>query len=193
MDRPRDQLLSGAGLAEDEYRRAGRCDGFHLRERLAEQGALADDLPEGVLGADLALEIETLLSEFLREPRVLLKRNRVGDGQRDLATDGLDDRDRRRREGIGLAVAHGQRAEPAVSHDERDGADRSDARRAQGRGGVGEAIRQVVFAEDERPFRGERLADRGAREAHPDVSLSIAGLGSDRVDHEVAVIFVVQR
>jgi len=109
----------------------------------------------------------------------------VGDGHRDLATDGLDDRDRLRREGIGLPMAHGQRAEPELAHDERDGADRSDSRLAQGDRRIGKAIPQVVFAEDDRPFRAERLADRGAREARPDVSVSIAGLGSDRVNHEV--------
>jgi len=118
------------------------------------------DLSEGVLGADLALEVETLLRE-------LLDGDRVGDGHRDLATDGLDDRDRLRREGIGLPMAHGQRAEPAVAHDERDGADRPDARLAQGGRRVGESIPQVAFVEDERPFRAERLAARGAREARP--------------------------
>src|SRR5438094_2931179 len=115
VDGARDQFLSRAGLAEDEHGRVGRRDGLHLLEDVSERAALADDFPERVLGADLALEVDALLGEPFRELGDLPECERVGDRHRHLAGDRLDHRDRRWREGIGLNVAHGQRAEPAVA------------------------------------------------------------------------------
>src|SRR5439155_17571771 len=125
-----DQFLPRAGLAEDEHGRVGRRDGLHLLQGVVEERALADDLFERVFGADLALEVETLLGEPLRELRDLPERERVGDRHRHLAADSLDHCDRRRRERIRLAAADGERAEPAVADNGPDGPDGPDARRA---------------------------------------------------------------
>src|SRR5260370_41938570 len=96
MDGARDQFLPRAGLAEDEHGRVGRRYRLHLLEAVSERAALADDFPERVLGADLALEVEALLGELLRELGNLLERATVGDRHRDLARHRLDDRPRPR-------------------------------------------------------------------------------------------------
>ncbi len=75
----RDQFLPRAGLAEDEHRRVGRRDGLHVLEDVSERAALADDFPERVLGADLALEVDALLGEPFRELGDLPECERVGD------------------------------------------------------------------------------------------------------------------
>src|SRR5262249_54559261 len=46
MDRARNELLAGTGLAEDQHIRIGRCHGLDEREDLAHRVALADHEPE---------------------------------------------------------------------------------------------------------------------------------------------------
>ena len=60
-----DQLLAGAGLAADEHGGVGGGDGLDLLEDPAQGGALADDLAEVVLGADLLLQVDLLLGELV--------------------------------------------------------------------------------------------------------------------------------
>ena len=60
MDRARDQLLSGAGLAQDQDGGIGRRHQIDLLERVPERAALPDDLLEVVDGLDLLLEVEIL-------------------------------------------------------------------------------------------------------------------------------------
>ena len=61
MDRPRDELLARAGLAEDEHARVRRRDVPHLLERGAQCRRVADDLLEVVLALDLLLQVAVLL------------------------------------------------------------------------------------------------------------------------------------
>ena len=67
VDRPRDQLLAGSGLAGDEYRRIGRRHLPDLVQHAQEGAAAADHLHEVVLPADLLLQIDVLGVEPLPE------------------------------------------------------------------------------------------------------------------------------
>src|SRR5262249_46625043 len=100
MDGPGNQLLAGPGFAEDQNGRVRRRDHFCLLEDACERAALADNLLERMLGADLALEIETFLGKLILEFGDLLESQRVGDGNRHLPRYFLDQPDRRRSEGI---------------------------------------------------------------------------------------------
>ena len=77
MNRAGDQLLAGAGLALNQDRRIGRRDDLDLLQHLPERRALADDLLEVVLGADLVLEIQLLRVELLLQLGNLLEREPV--------------------------------------------------------------------------------------------------------------------
>src|SRR5262249_23261373 len=60
MDGARDQLLSGAGLAEDEDRGVRRRHQLDLLEGVRQRPALPDDLLEVVGGLDLFLQLQVL-------------------------------------------------------------------------------------------------------------------------------------
>src|SRR5262249_48954931 len=60
VDRARDQLLSAAGLAEDEDRGVRRRHQIDLLEGVRQRAALPDDLLEVVDGLNLVLEVEVL-------------------------------------------------------------------------------------------------------------------------------------
>ena len=60
-----DELLARAGLAADEHRGVGGGDRLDLLQHPAQGGALADDLAEVVLGADLLLQVGLLLGELV--------------------------------------------------------------------------------------------------------------------------------
>ena len=62
-----DEFLARARFAADEHRGAGGGDGLDLLQNPAQGGALADDLPEVVLGADLLLQVGILLGELVLE------------------------------------------------------------------------------------------------------------------------------
>src|SRR5262245_31788163 len=90
MDGAREQLLAGAGLAEEQHRRVGVGDVTDLLEGRAEGGASTDDLAEIPRVADLGLEVDVLGLEAFAEPLVLLQRRAqgelgvpAGDGARD--------------------------------------------------------------------------------------------------------------
>jgi hypothetical protein len=57
VNRARHQLLPGAGLALDENRRVGRCDGLDQLENSFELRALADDFLEALLAANLFFQV----------------------------------------------------------------------------------------------------------------------------------------
>ena len=73
VDRARDQFLAGARLALNQHRRIGRRDDLDLLQHLPERRALADDLLEVVLGADLVFEVELLGAQLLLQLRDLLE------------------------------------------------------------------------------------------------------------------------
>src|ERR1043166_8364962 len=79
VDRPRDHLFAGAGLAEDENGRIGRRYGLDLPERLFQRLTVADALLEIVLGADLLLQIKRLVREPILDFRHLAVLQRVLD------------------------------------------------------------------------------------------------------------------
>ena len=66
VDGAREQFLAGAGFAVDQHGGIGGRHGLHLLQNGLQRAALADDLLEAVVGADLVFEVDLLL----REPRV---------------------------------------------------------------------------------------------------------------------------
>ncbi len=64
---PRDEFLARARLAKNEDGGVGGSDGLDLLQDVAEGGALPDDLPEVVLGADLLLQVDLLLVQLVLE------------------------------------------------------------------------------------------------------------------------------
>ena len=60
-----DELLARAGLAADQDGGVGGGDRLSLLEHPAQGRALADDLAEVVLGADLLLQVGLLLAELV--------------------------------------------------------------------------------------------------------------------------------
>src|SRR5438477_634285 len=70
---PRNQFLPGTGLPENEDRGIGGGDGLDLLQDPAEGAALADDLPEVLVGADLLFQVDLLLEELVLERLDLLK------------------------------------------------------------------------------------------------------------------------
>ena len=77
-----DELLARARLAANEHRGAGGGDGLDLLEHPAQGGALADDLPEVVLGADLLLQVGLLLGSSLDLPKAPRSPGRRGRSRR---------------------------------------------------------------------------------------------------------------
>jgi hypothetical protein len=92
-----------------------------------------------MLGADLALEVQPLLGKLVLELVDLAKRQRVGDGHRDLPGHLLDPDHSRRCESVGLEAADVQRAEHPVADDQRHAAERADALLTNGFGHLGES------------------------------------------------------
>jgi hypothetical protein len=67
-----DQLLAGAGFAPNEHRGACGGDRLHLMENAAEGGAIPDDLPEVVVGADFLLQVGVRFGELVPQRLDLL-------------------------------------------------------------------------------------------------------------------------
>ena len=61
----RQQFLAGAGFAVDQHGGIGGRHGLQLLEGGFQRAALADDLLEAVVGADLVFEVDLLLLEAL--------------------------------------------------------------------------------------------------------------------------------
>jgi hypothetical protein len=67
MDGARNQLLAGAGFAQDQDRRVRRRHDLCLLEDASQRVAFADDFAEWMLAADFALEVEAFLGELVLE------------------------------------------------------------------------------------------------------------------------------
>src|ERR1700691_4813015 len=67
MNRPRNQLLAGAGLAQDQYGWARRSDDFNLLQHGLQTVTFTDDLLEVVLCAQLLLQIAFFLFQLAAE------------------------------------------------------------------------------------------------------------------------------
>ena len=131
-----DELLARAGLAADQDGGVGGGDGLDLLEDPAQGGALADDLPEVVLGADLLLQVGLLLGELVLERRDLpegrldvLEGQGVLDGHGHLIGDELQEAHVRRVVGGRLLARRNQRAQPPPGGGQRQLAGALDSER----------------------------------------------------------------
>ncbi len=70
VDGAGDEFFAGAGLAQQQDGGVAWGDGLDELEDVAERGAVADDLVEVQLGADLVFEVELLLGELLFESEI---------------------------------------------------------------------------------------------------------------------------
>ena len=66
VDGARDQFLAGAGFTENENRRIRRRHRLQLFQDFFQGKTFTDDLFEVVFGANLILQVEFLLAEFIR-------------------------------------------------------------------------------------------------------------------------------
>ena len=122
-----DELLARAGLAADQDGGFGGGDGLDLLQHPAQGGALADDLAEVVLGADLLLQVGLLLGELvlerldLPEGRFdLLESEGVLDRHGHLIGDKLEEARVRRIVDGRLPRRKDQRAQPPPSRGQRE-------------------------------------------------------------------------
>ena len=122
VNRAGDQLLTGAGFAPNEHRGACGSDRLHLMERTAEGGAIPDDLPEVVLGADLLLQVGVRFGEFVPQRVDLLEGQGVLDRHSDLVGNELQEAHIRRLVGGRLLTREGERAQPPPGCSERQNA-----------------------------------------------------------------------
>ena len=89
MNRAGDQFFSRAGFTLNQYRRIGRRDGLELIENFFQRRTVADNLFEVVFAADLILQIELLLAQFVGPFDDLAKGEGVFHGDGDLIGDML--------------------------------------------------------------------------------------------------------
>ena len=122
-----DQFLARARLAADEHGGVGGGDGLDLLEHPAQGGALADDLAEVVLGADLLLQVDLLLGELVLERLDLLEGQGVLDGHGHLVGDELQEVHVRRVVGGRLLGREHQRAQPPPGRGQRKPAEALDS------------------------------------------------------------------
>jgi len=64
VDRPRNQFFPGPCLSADEHGRVGQRNLLDLAEHFQKRRAVADDLFEVVLGANLVLEVDFSFSSL---------------------------------------------------------------------------------------------------------------------------------
>ena len=107
-----DEFLARARFATNEHRGAGGGDRLHLLQHPVQGGALADDLAEVVLGADLLLQVGILLGELVLERLDLLEGQGVLDRHGHLIGDELQEAHVRRIVGGRLLAREHQRAHP---------------------------------------------------------------------------------
>ena len=74
VDPGREELLAGAGLAEEQHRGVGGGDAFDLCEHRADRLALADDRVEAAALVDLAFQRDVLQVELVAQPHDFLER-----------------------------------------------------------------------------------------------------------------------
>ena len=170
VDRVRDELLAGAGLAADEDGRGARRRLRDLLVQLLHRPAVADDVLQLVAALQLALELRVLV-----EKPPALGLDEALDAE-SLPEEGRDDREERRRAlEIPCGVVGKQEGEdadrPAV---ERDGHGH-EAQFAPGRGGGRERL--VAATSGAAPSRpaGRRPACRSGRRAHGGPRLASGG------------------
>src|SRR6185503_3011707 len=82
----RDELLTGAGLTEQQYSGIGRGHCCDLAQDAFQRPAFANDLSEMLGAADLFLEVDILVREPILERGNLAKRQRILDRNGDLCS-----------------------------------------------------------------------------------------------------------
>src|SRR5215467_14289259 len=113
-----EQLLAGAGFAQQEHACICRCYGLDLMKDMAPGGAVADHLLEIVFGVDLCFEIKPLHFQVVARSTQASVSEGVVKCQRDLSSDLRQQIEVGFAEGICLAAAHTQKAQRTLSSDE---------------------------------------------------------------------------
>ena len=114
-----DELLARAGFAPNEHRGAGGGDRLHLLENAAEGGAIPDDLPEVVLGADFLLQVGVRFGELVPQRLDLLEGQGVLNRHSDLVGNELQVAQIRCLIGERLLARENQDAQPPPGCSER--------------------------------------------------------------------------
>ena len=122
-----DEFLARAGRPADQDGGVGRRDGFDRLQHRSQGRALADDVAELVLRADLLLQVRLLLGELVLQRLDLLERQRVLDGDGDLVGDLMQEVQVRRVVGRRLLGREHQCAEPPPRRRQRQPAAALDA------------------------------------------------------------------
>ncbi len=118
-----DQLLAGAGFAQDQDRGIGGRHGGYLIQHFAETRIVADDLAEILLGADFIFQVELLFGQLVFELGDLLECGGVFDRDGGLRGHLGEEVDVGGREGVLFRAADVQRSEHAVARDQRNAAE----------------------------------------------------------------------
>ena len=108
-----DQLLARARLASNEDGGVGRRDRLDLLQHPAQRSAVADDVAEIVLGADLLLQVGILLGKLVLERLNLLEGLGVLERHGHLVGDELEEAHVRLRIGRRPLGRKNQRAQPS--------------------------------------------------------------------------------
>ena len=124
MDRARDQLLPGPRLAVDQHRRIRGRHGLGIPQHTAQHRALADDFFEVPLVSHFVPQVDSFLGELVLQAANLAIGQGVVHGDRDLIGDLQQEADLVVRVGVVIASTQPERAEDAVTAEERkDAAD----------------------------------------------------------------------
>src|SRR5258708_13376398 len=86
-----EELLAGAGLAEEEYGGASGSGQLNLSEGALERRTLADDFLKIEFTANFLLEVKFFFGEFILESFDFLESQSVFDGNSDLRVDELQE------------------------------------------------------------------------------------------------------
>src|SRR6185503_19229413 len=119
VDRTRDELFSGSGLAEQQHRGITRRDCLDQLQDLSECGTVADDLIEVHLAANLFFEIKLLLGELFFEFGDLTVGQGIFQGDGDLTRRLAEELDLLRDETSLRRVPNGQHSQHSAMARER--------------------------------------------------------------------------
>ena len=86
MNSPRDELLAGTRLAEQQHTGIGHCHRGDLAQDAFQRPAFSDDLSEMLGAADLFFEIDIFVREAVFERGYLAKRERILERNGDLCS-----------------------------------------------------------------------------------------------------------
>src|SRR5580692_8427745 len=123
MNGSRNQLFSCPGLTVNQHRRISRCDGFRALQDSAQRSATPDDLSEIHFRSEFIFQIEFFLRKLLFQFPNLAVRKRILDGESNLVCDLRKETDIALTEGVVSEPRDNQRANRAISADQRQKAE----------------------------------------------------------------------